>query len=116
MRIDGSRDSLRKGKLFIMAKTMSATRETAESLAIQALTYIAQDPDRLARFLALCGIEPGAIRAAVREAGFLAGVLEYIGQDEGLLVAFAADAGMQPGEVDKARAALAGAGWERDVP
>jgi len=51
-------------------------REAAESLAIQALSFIAQDPERLGRFLALTGIGPAEIRSAAAEPGFLTGVLE----------------------------------------
>ena len=36
-----------------MSKRDRADREAAESLAIQALTYLAGEPDRLGRFLAL---------------------------------------------------------------
>ena len=34
------------------------SRETAEALAIAALTFIAEEPERLGRFLALSGIGP----------------------------------------------------------
>jgi hypothetical protein len=98
-----------------MKRPPGVAREAAESLAVQALNYLATEPERLGRFLALSGIEPGAIRAAAREPGFLAGVLEHVAQDEALLVAFAAHAGIEPGAVDKARRALGGT-WERDVP
>ena len=99
-----------------MSKTGIPSREPAETLAIQALSYLAQDPEQLSRFLALSGIDPGAIRAAAEEPGFLAGVLGYISGNERTLVAFAAHAGVAPEEIEKARQILAGANWERDVP
>ncbi len=40
----------------------SLTQEAAEGLAIQALTFIAEDPERLGRFLAVTGIGPAEIR------------------------------------------------------
>jgi len=92
------------------------TQEAAEGLAIQALTFIAQDGERLGRFLAVTGIGPAEIRAAARETGFLAGVLDHLAGDERLLAAFAAEAGIDPSEVGKARAALGGTPWEREVP
>ncbi|HET7384796.1 MAG TPA: DUF3572 family protein [Pseudolabrys sp.] len=42
------------------------TREQAEGLAIQALTFIAGDGERLGRFLAITGIGPAEIRSASR--------------------------------------------------
>lgn len=90
-------------------------REAAEALAIQALSYLGQDGERLGRFLAVTGIGPTEIRSAAAEPGFLAGVLEYLGSDERLLKEFAADSGHEPAQVDAARLVLAG-GWERDLP
>jgi hypothetical protein len=91
-----------------MKKPVVVTRKLAESLAIQALTFIAAEPERLGRFLALTGIGPADIRAAARESHFLAGVLDHVASDERLLVAFAGDAGIDPALVTNARAALAG--------
>lgn len=88
----------------------------AEALAVQALTFLADEPARLGRFLAETGIGPQAIRTAAREPGFLAGVLGYILGDESLLVAFADEAGVKPSQVARAHTALAGPAWEREVP
>jgi hypothetical protein len=90
-------------------------REAAEALAVQALSYIAQDSERLGRFLSLTGIGPGEIRTAAREPQFLIGVLDYLSGDERLLTDFAREAGHDPATVEAARIALGG-GWERDVP
>jgi hypothetical protein len=81
-------------------------REAAEMLAIQALAFIAEEPGRLSRFLDLTGVTADDIRAAAREPGFLAGVLEHMLGDENLLVAFATSAGIDPAEVARARGAL----------
>ena len=99
-----------------MRKAPPASREFAESVAIQALNFLATDPARLGRFLALSGLGPDSIRSAAAEPGFLAGVLEHVAGDEALLVAFAAEVGIAPADVDKARAALAGGEREREVP
>ncbi|MDO9306529.1 MAG: DUF3572 domain-containing protein, partial [Mesorhizobium sp.] len=53
-------------------------RESAEALALRALGFVAADPELLPRFLAISGIDAGAIRQAAREPGFLAGVLQFI--------------------------------------
>jgi hypothetical protein len=99
-----------------MNKASRRSGEAAEALAIQALNFLATDPERLARFLALSGLEAQSIRAAAAESGFLAGVLAHLGEDETLLVAFAAEAGVTPADVDRARRTLAGGDWEREVP
>jgi hypothetical protein len=92
------------------------TPEAAEGLAVQALTFIATDGERLGRFLAITGIGPDQIRAAAREPHFLAGVLDHISSDERLLTEFAAEAGIDPSEVGKAQTALGAKPWEREVP
>jgi hypothetical protein len=99
-----------------MNKAPGRSREAAESLAIQALNFLATEPARLSRFLALSGLEAQSIRAAAAESGFLAGVLAHLGEDERLLLAFAAEAGVTPVEVDQARRVLAGGDFERDLP
>jgi len=91
-----------------MKKRPQVSRNTAEMLAIQALAFIAEDPERLARFLGLSGIAAHEIRAAARQSAFLAGVLEHMLADENLLIAFAASAGIDPGELARARSALGG--------
>jgi hypothetical protein len=97
-----------------MKRRTSLTQSAAEELAIQALTFIAGDGERLGRFLAATGIGPAEIRAAAGEPGFLTGVLEYLSGDERLLTDFAADAQIDPADVGKALAALGSAGRERD--
>jgi Protein of unknown function (DUF3572) len=92
------------------------TQQAAEGLAIQALTFIAGDGERLGRFLAVTGIGPAEIRGAAREPGFLGGVLEYLAADERLAAAFALDAGCEPADIGKAHAALGGTPWEREIP
>jgi Protein of unknown function (DUF3572) len=100
-----------------MKKPLPAAREAAEMLAVQVLTFIAEDPERMSGFLAATGLEPGQIRTAAREEGFFAGVLEHMLGDESLLVAFADSAGIDPAEIARARAALGrGRKWERDLP
>jgi len=93
-----------------------ASRQAAEALAIQALSFIAADPERLGRFLAATGIGPGDIRAAAREPLFLAGVLDHITNDESLLMGFASDVKSDPHEIVRAQSTLSGRRYERDVP
>jgi hypothetical protein len=98
-----------------MKAPLRPQREAAEMLAIQALGFIAEDPERLNRFLGMSGIPPERMRAAAQEPGFLAGVLEHMLGEESLLIAFAASTGIDPAEVARARGALGGQ-QERNMP
>lgn len=88
----------------------------AEELAIAALGFIAAEPERLGRFLAVTGIGPQSIREAAREPHFLAAVLDHVASDERLLLAFAAETEIDPSDVIPARDTLSGGPWERDTP
>jgi Protein of unknown function (DUF3572) len=98
-----------------MKRQASVRKEAAESLAIQALAFLAEEPDRLAVFLAASGLSAAQIRESATEPHFLLGVLEHMLSDESLLVAFADSAGINPAEIGRARSALGGH-WERDLP
>jgi Protein of unknown function (DUF3572) len=93
----------------------SGAKEAAETLAIQALGFLAEEPERLGAFLSVTGIAHEDIRQAAREPGFLAGVLDHMLADESLLMAFADSAGLDPASIARARRALGG-NWERDLP
>jgi hypothetical protein len=83
-------------------------QEAATAVAIAALSFVAGEPERLGRFLAITGIGPESIRAAAREPQFLLGVLDYVVSDEPLLIEFANQAGFDPEHVTRARDVLAG--------
>lgn len=85
------------------------SRPDPEALAIDALGFLAEDMERLGRFLALTGIDPANLRQAAGSPGFLASVLDYLGQDESLLLAFAADRNLRPEWIATARRTLVGA-------
>jgi hypothetical protein len=92
-----------------MARAPNLTRESAETVAIQALTFLADDQERLHRFLSLTGIEPESLRAAAREPNFLLGVLDHLAADETLLRSFADQQDILPETITQARDLLAGA-------
>ncbi len=98
-----------------MKARAAQSREAAEALAVQALSFIAEEPERLGAFLAASGIGPDAVREAARAPGFLGGVLDHMLADESLLLAFADSAGLDPASVARARRTL-GKPWERDIP
>jgi len=86
-----------------------------EEIAISALAFLAADEERIDRFLALSGLDPGRLREAAAEPGFLAGVLRHIMEDDRLASAFAAEHGLSAEALNRAAAQL-GAHWERDTP
>ena len=98
-----------------MKRPPSATREAAETLAIQALSFIAEEPERLNGFLNATGLTPDRLRESANAPDFLAGVLEHMLTDESLLLAFADSAAIDPAAIGRARNALGG-NWERDIP
>ena len=97
------------------AKSGDTEREQAATLAIEALSFLAAEPERLGQFLALSGIGPEAIREAAGDPNFLAAVIGHVASDERLLLDFAAHAQIKPTAVMRALAALGGV-WERDTP
>jgi hypothetical protein len=90
-----------------MARRTEMTRESAEMLAIEALGFLAQEPERLGRFLALTGIEAQSLRAAALEPNFLLGVLDHLAGDERLLRQFSEQKEIEPEVVPRARDLLA---------
>jgi hypothetical protein len=104
--VQASRDLLRKGKYSAMKIPAAPTTQAAETLAIQALAFLAEEPDRLSDFLSVTGIAGDQIRAAADEPDFLAGVLEHMLGDENLLIAFAQSAGIDPAEIGRAYSVL----------
>lgn len=84
-------------------------QDSAIDLAVQSLSYIAQDMDRLGRFLALSGLGPAEIRANANDPAFLGGVLDFLMSDEEMVIDFAVWAQVDAMAVARARAALPGA-------
>ena len=77
-----------------------------EMLAINALTFLAEDPERLDRFLGMTGIDPSSLREAAQEPHFLGAVLAHLMSDEGLLLAFTAERQINPESIARARLRL----------
>lgn len=82
--------------------------ENAREIAISALSHIADDDDRMGRFLALTGLAPEDLRSAVNNPGFFVAVLDYFMGYEPDLLAFAEKNHMDPQMIVDARHILAG--------
>ncbi len=80
----------------------------ARELAGKALIYIAQDPDRIGRFLAQSGVGPAEIRTRTQDAAFLGGILDHLLSNEPMLIAFAEWADIEPSSVTASRRFLPG--------
>jgi hypothetical protein len=99
-----------------MTKRAFTPGQVAETLAIQALSFLAQEPARLGAFLAESGLGPETIREAAQNPSFLVAVLDFILNDEGLIDDFCKALDLKPRQLIAAREALGGPNWERDVP
>jgi hypothetical protein len=75
---------------------MTATPEGAEILALQALGWLAGDEDRMARFLALSGLDLGTLRDVADSRDTARAVLDFLLSDEALLLDFCEIAAIDP--------------------
>ena len=90
-----------------LGKTQApATLEAAEAIALQGLAFLAEEPGRLQRFVAVTGLEPGELRARADTPELLSAVLEHLAGDESLLLVFAASRGIAPETIAPAVARL----------
>ena len=99
-----------------MKKPVKNPREVAEIVAIQALSFIAGEPERLGLFLAESGIGPETLRNAAADPRFLASVLDFVMRDDATVKAFAEVSQLHPTNIAAAHQALNDPDWERDVP
>ena len=88
----------------------------AEIVAIQALSFIAGEPERLGLFLAESGIGPETLRTSAADPRFLASVLDFVMRDDATVKAFAKVSELHPTNIAAAHQALTDPDWERDVP
>ena len=88
----------------------------AEIVAIQALSFIAGDPERLGMFLAETGIGPETLRKSAADPRFLASVLDFVLSNDATVKAFAEVSELHPTNIAAAREVLGDPKWERDVP
>jgi hypothetical protein len=80
----------------------------ASELALRALAFLSCDDERVARFLALTGLDAGDVRGLLGETGFHLAVLDHVAGDEAMLLEFATTESLPPESVGRARRALGG--------
>ncbi|MBI1170577.1 DUF3572 family protein [bacterium] len=83
-------------------------RETAETIAAQALAWIAGDAERINGFLNLSGLSPAELMAQAGDPRTLGAVLDYLLTEDRLIMAFCDEAGLAYAVPQAARAALPG--------
>ena len=81
----------------------------AEILAIKALTFLAQSPEDLDRFVALSGVAPDDLRARAGDPEILAAVLDFLLADDSRVTSLCESLAIDPQTLQAARRALPGA-------
>lgn len=90
-----------------MMKNMNVNpSENASDIAIQALTFLTQEENRLSRFLDITGWTPANLASPDSRSIILVSVLEYLMSNEDILLTFAANSRIEPGDIIKAHNAL----------
>jgi hypothetical protein len=85
------------------------TPEAAEAIAFIALAFMAEDSQRLGRFLALTGLALDELRQHADTPDTKRAILDHLLQDESLLLVFAAHAGLPPEQIAAAHRLISGA-------
>jgi Protein of unknown function (DUF3572) len=83
-------------------------QESAHVLGLQALAWLAADPDRLHGFLAACGIDPATLAARAADPEILGAVLDHLLQDDQTVMDFCNEHGLPYTAPGAARSALPG--------
>lgn len=83
--------------------------QLAETLALQALTWLIGDDDLRAVFLGATGADPAELAARAGETELLVSVLDFLLMDDRAILRFAEESGCQPDEPAAAHAVLSGA-------
>jgi hypothetical protein len=83
-------------------------RKSAETLAAQAFSWVAEDADRLNAFMAMTGASPADVVANAASARFLGTVLDFILTEDRLVIQFCDSCALPYTSVMQARAVLPG--------
>lgn len=89
---------------------MTSEQEQAETLAIQALGWMAGNDEVLGQFMAASGASIDDLRAGAGDPAFLGALLDFLMLDDAWIMAFCDAAGLRYDAPMRARAALPGGG------
>lgn len=87
---------------------MGYTRDSAETLGLQALGWLVAQEDLVGVFLGSTGLSEAELRSRATEAEFLGSVLDFLMMDDAWVVRFCDAHGLAYDRVMLARAALPG--------
>ncbi|MFC7050852.1 DUF3572 domain-containing protein [Emcibacter nanhaiensis] len=90
-------------------------QEQAELIALEALTFIAEDEQAFIAFLRLSGFDRETLTAAAGDPSVLGSVLDFLLQDEKRLLAFCDSRNMPPDRPARARLSLPGAEYLKNI-
>jgi hypothetical protein len=82
--------------------------EQAETIALQALSFLAKDDELLGQFLTNTGLTAQELKKRVREPDLLGGVLDAILENDTILLEFCTITSLSPDTIILARRALPG--------
>jgi len=88
------------------------TPEAAQTVALQALAFVAADEDKMSAFVSKTGAGVTDLKQGVNDLEFLGGVLDFLLEDEASLLIFCETLDLAPETPMHARAALPGAAVE----
>lgn len=84
----------------------SMTRERAETLALDALAFLAGNPGQIGRFLGNSGLDAAELRLRAAEPDMLRAVLDFLLTDDGLVADFCKEQGLDPRDIHRANHSL----------
>ena len=87
---------------------MSFSQDSAESVALMALSWLAGQEDHCRAFLAASGASPEDMRGRLQDPGFLGAVLDFILMDDRWVIDCCDAMGLGYTEIQTARASLPG--------
>ncbi len=89
-------------------ETLQNGQKSAETLAAQALAWVAEDVNRLGAFMAMTGAAPADLARNIGQPAFLASVLDFLLTEDALVIGFCDTRGLPYTAPMQARAALPG--------
>lgn len=82
------------------------TSEAAQTIALQALAYLAAEPEEIGRFLQISGLDVDDLRAKAGEPDLLRAVLEYILVDDTRVTGLCQELSLKPTDLHAAKHVL----------
>lgn len=89
---------------------MNISRESAETIGLQAMAWLAGNDSLLPVFMGATGASEGDFRAGLGDPDFMGSVLDFLMMDDAWIVAFCDETQVGYSAVAQARAALPGGG------